>query len=54
MTGGPAMVAVQYIPVHEDFIQTGSTAGVDSFRLIYTNLDDNLAADVHVVFHYND
>ncbi len=54
MTGGPAMTAVQYIPVHEDFIQTGSTAGVDSFRLVFTNLDDNLIADVHVVFHYND
>ncbi len=54
MTGGPAHTAVQYIPVHEDFIQVGATAGVDSFRLKVTNLDDNLAADFHVVFHYND
>ncbi len=54
MTGGPAHTAVQYVPVHEDFIQVGATAGVDAFRLKVTNLDDNLAADFHVIFHYND
>lgn len=54
VTGGPAMTGIQYIPVHEDFIQVGSTAGVDAFRLKVTNLDDNLPADFHVVFHYND
>ncbi len=54
VTGGPPMTSVQYIPLHEDFIQVGATAGVDSFRLKVTNLDDNLPADFHVVFHYND
>ncbi len=54
VTGGPAMFAVQYIPVHEDFIQTAVNAGLDAFRLTFTNLDDNLPADAHVVFHYND
>ncbi len=54
VTGGQAMEAVQYIPPHEDFIQVGATAGVDAFRVKVTNLDDNLAADFHVVFHYND
>lgn len=54
VTGGPSMTAVQYIPAHEDFIQVGATAGIDAFRLKVTNLDDNLAADFHVVFHYND
>jgi hypothetical protein len=54
VTGGPAHTAVQYVPQHEDFIQVGATAGVDAFRLKVTNLDDNLPADFHVVFHYKD
>jgi hypothetical protein len=54
VTGGSAHEGVQYIPEHEDFIQVGATAGVDAFRVKVTNLDDNLAADFHVVFHYND
>ncbi len=54
ITGGEAMRAVQYVPVHEDFIQTAANAGLDAFRLTFTNLDENLTADAHVVFHYND
>ena len=54
VTGGPAMVAVQYTPVHRTYIATTANAGLDAFRLTYTNLDDNLVADVHVVFHYED
>lgn len=54
VTGGPAMTGVQYIPTHRTYIAVGATAGVDSFRLKFTNLDDNQAADAHVVFHYED
>lgn len=54
VTGGAAFQAVQWRPTHRDFVQTGADAGVDTFRLIFTNLDDNQAADAHVVFHYED
>ena len=54
VTGGPPHTAVQFIPTHRDYIQVGATAGVDAFRLKVTNLDDTLAADFHVVFHYED
>ncbi len=52
--GATAGVFVQYKPSHRDFVQTGTTAGADNFRVAVTNLSDNLAGDVHVVFHYED
>ena len=54
ITGGQAFQAVQFKPTHRDYIQTGTTAGADNFRVEFTNLDDNQAADAHVVFHYED
>ncbi len=52
--GAQAGVFVQYKPSHRDFVQTGTTGGADNFRVAVTNLSDNLAADVHIVFHYED
>ena len=54
VTGGAAHMPAQYIPTHRDYIQTGSTAGVDAFRVTAVNLDDDNAADIYVTFHYED
>ena len=54
ITGGAAFQSVQFKPTHRDYIQLGTTAGADNFRVAVTNLNDNQAADVHVVFHYED
>ena len=54
VTGGAAMQSVQWTPTHRDYVQVGATAGTDLFRVKFTNLDDNLTADAHVVFHYED
>ena len=52
--GGPAHTGVQYLTPHQDWIALGGNAGLDAFRLNIENLDNNRAADVNVVFFYED
>jgi hypothetical protein len=54
MLGGPAHACFVYVPPHPDYIQLGANAGLDAFRLNIENLDNNQAADVQVVYHYED
>jgi hypothetical protein len=51
--GGAAYQGWIWDAPHRDYVQA-PTGGVDQFRLEFTNLDDNLAADVYCVFMYED
>ncbi len=52
--GGPAHTGVQWLTPQLDYIELGSSGGLDVFRLNIENLDNNRAADVKVVFSYED
>lgn len=52
--GGSPGQSVQFVTPHRNYITLGTTAGADTFRLKFTNLDDTLSADAHVVFFYED
>ena len=48
--GGPPHVAWTWIPPHAAYATLGTTAGADTFRVEFFNLDDAAAADAHCVF----
>ncbi len=52
--GGQAFSAVVWEPAHKDYGEHVFTAqaGFDGFRVVITNLDDSLAADVHGSISY--
>ncbi len=52
--GGQAATPWQLKTPHRNYITLGATAGLDAFRVNVTNLDNNSAADVYAVFHYED
>ena len=52
--GGDAMHAWEWRSPHRDFAAVTSSAGVDGFRVVVTNLDDANAADVYATFHVQD
>ncbi len=51
--GGDASQGVPWRPPHRDYVQLGTTAGLDAFRVIVTNLG-NLPADTHAVIYAED
>lgn len=52
--GGEAMHGWEWKAPHRDYAAVTSTAGVDGFRVVMTNLDDANAADVYATFHVQD
>jgi hypothetical protein len=48
--GAPAFGSWTWTPPHPDYAALGTTAGADTFRTEFLNLDDSLAADCHCVF----
>ena len=52
--GGPAHTGVQWLTPQLDYLELGSSAGLDVFRLNIENLDNDRAADVNVVYHFED
>ena len=50
--GGQTCQAWTWDPPHQDFAAVTATAGVDGFRVEFTNLDQENAADAHAVFNY--
>jgi hypothetical protein len=51
--GGP-FTPITYTPPHQNFFQSGSSAGADGFRAIVTNLDPSLSADFYAQYLYAD
>jgi hypothetical protein len=49
--GGQPFQPFSWTTPHHDYVKVTSSAGVDGFRAVVTNLDDSLAADVYATFH---
>ena len=52
--GGKAYDTWKWEPPHRYYVELGTTAGADTFRVKVTNLDDNAAADVYTTIHSED
>lgn len=52
--GGPAHTSWTWKAPHRNYAAVTSSGGVDGFRVVMTNLDDQNAADVFATFHVED
>ena len=51
--GQQAFTTWNWVTPAAQFVVTGNTAGQDAFQILITNLGQQGAADVYVVFHYS-
>lgn len=51
--GAPAWGTYEFRPTHRDYVTLGATAGLDAFRVEFTNLGA-AASDAYATFYYED